>query len=379
MRAGLVVLVALHCGLSVVVALSAGHYPLGAVTALAVVAVVLGATSPYLLSAAPRGRLTRALVAWQAVAALGVVICAAHPGGTGRLPSDYLLCAAGAVTASRTDAAGHVGMVTLLAGATTVQVRVFGIGTAVSSVLFVLFFYGLMVAVFRIIAVTAQRTDREIARLAGEERVALVAGAVRRDRMARMRVLHDTVLATLTAVARGFVHGGTAARARFAADLDRLSRPHLLGALSADRRAGVDALAVCDALQSVVTDAEAFGLRVRLRHHGSRTGRLAGDAVEALAGGTAEALANVRRHAGVTAAEVVVRWSAQQVVVVVEDAGCGFDTDRVSRRIGLAQSLGSRVSDAGGVADVRSTPGAGTRVEIGVPVLCQGSASAEAG
>lgn len=374
-------LVALLCGLSVVVALAAGHYPMGDLAALAAVAVLLAASSPCLLSPMRRGWWggRSALAAWQLLAASGVFVCASHPAEMARMPSDYVLCAAGAVTAWRADVAGHGGMAALLAGAATVHVPVFGVGTAVSSILFELFVYGLMVAVFQIVTVTAQRTDREIARLARAERMALAAGAVRRDRMARMRVLHDTVLATLTAVARGFVHPGPAARARFAADLDRLSRPHLLGAPSPDRCAGVDTAAVCDLLEGVVRDSEAFGLCVRLRHRGAGTGRLAATAVGALVGGTAEALANVRTHAGVTTADVVVQWSEHEVVVLVEDAGCGFDPALVSRRIGLAQSLGSRVADAGGVVDVRSAPGAGTRVEIRVPLLRPDSASVEAG
>jgi signal transduction histidine kinase len=37
------------------------------------------------------------------------------------------------------------------------------------------------------------------------------------------------------------------------------------------------------------------------------------------------------------------------------------------------------VADAGGVVDVRSAPGAGTRVEIAVPLLRPDSASVETG
>ncbi len=87
--------------------------------------------------------------------------------------------------------------------------------------------------------------------------------------------------------------------------------------------------------------------------------------------GAQEALTNVRRHA--EARSVVVRLSVigegerRQVSVHVEDDGVGFDP---------ASALGSgldglrgRVAQVGGVVDVASAPGEGTRVTLRVPAV----------
>lgn len=381
MRAGLLVMILLYCALSAGFAPLQG-YPSAGVAALAVVAAVLALMSIKLLSARA-GQWWRswpALAVWQTLAALTVLISTTQPATVGqRLPSDYLMSAASAVTASRASVPGHLGMLALLGGSATGHARVSGADRAISVLLAQLFFYGLMVAVFRIIHVSAARTDQTIARLAQVERVALVALTVRRDRMRRMRVLHDTVLATLAAVAQGLVTDGERARARFAADLERINRPDLLSALAADWRGGVDCATVADALDRVAADAEALGLTVHLRHAGPPGGLLGTPAAEALVGGVAEALANARRHAGVPAAEVSVQWHEHRVVGRVRDGGRGFDRAGVRRGIGLRESLGERVVAAGGTVHVDTAPGAGTLVEIAVPVSAPDVEPAEVG
>jgi signal transduction histidine kinase len=85
--------------------------------------------------------------------------------------------------------------------------------------------------------------------------------------------------------------------------------------------------------------------------------------------GAQEALTNVRRHAD--ARSVVIRLAAvgegaaRQVSVHVEDDGVGFDP-ALARGSGL-EGLRGRVAQVGGVVDVASTPGSGTRVTLRVP------------
>jgi signal transduction histidine kinase len=97
------------------------------------------------------------------------------------------------------------------------------------------------------------------------------------------------------------------------------------------------------------------------------------ETARALAAATGEALDNVRRHAGTDArAWVLLEDEGHVVTVGVRDDGVGFVADRLTEaerdgRLGVAQSIMGRVRDVGGRADVVSTPGQGTEVELRVP------------
>jgi two-component system NarL family sensor kinase len=81
-----------------------------------------------------------------------------------------------------------------------------------------------------------------------------------------------------------------------------------------------------------------------------------------------EALTNVARHA--EAERVTVRLIATpgQVQLVVEDDGRGFDASEVPEgRHGLV-GIRERAEMLGGTVEVRSNPGAGTRIEASVPL-----------
>ncbi|MFI7673506.1 sensor histidine kinase [Actinophytocola sp. NPDC049390] len=80
--------------------------------------------------------------------------------------------------------------------------------------------------------------------------------------------------------------------------------------------------------------------------------------------GVREALSNVRRHAGDRTPALTGYDRDGQVVVRLADQGRGFDPDLVpAHRRGLAESIRARMAAVGGVAEVRSAPGAGTTVE----------------
>jgi two-component system NarL family sensor kinase len=85
-----------------------------------------------------------------------------------------------------------------------------------------------------------------------------------------------------------------------------------------------------------------------------------------------EALRNVTRHAEATAATVTLRQEDGTARLVVRDDGRGFDPSTVAppgdgRQVGLPV-LADLVRAAGGRLDVRSAPGAGTTVEVRVPL-----------
>ena len=80
-----------------------------------------------------------------------------------------------------------------------------------------------------------------------------------------------------------------------------------------------------------------------------------------------EILNNVVRHADATVVRIVVTVAARQLDVVVTDDGRGFDTATAAEGQGL-RSLERRASSLGGVLQVTSSPGSGTRVMFSVPV-----------
>jgi len=78
-----------------------------------------------------------------------------------------------------------------------------------------------------------------------------------------------------------------------------------------------------------------------------------------------EALNNCSKHAGAKRARVTLRRVPDQLQVVVEDDGKGFDAERV-RGLGLI-GMHERVSQLGGELKVDSHPGRGTRVSADLP------------
>lgn len=76
-----------------------------------------------------------------------------------------------------------------------------------------------------------------------------------------------------------------------------------------------------------------------------------------------EALGNVARHAGVTAATVALDLDGTGTTLVIADRGCGFDLRAAARGPGIGvTSMQERVSLLGGTLRVESAPGEGTRL-----------------
>ncbi len=82
-----------------------------------------------------------------------------------------------------------------------------------------------------------------------------------------------------------------------------------------------------------------------------------------------EALTNVRKHSGATAATVCVAESGGTVTFVVEDDGCGFDaTEEESDRGGFGlHSMCERMELIGGTLLIDSASGRGTRIVAELP------------
>jgi signal transduction histidine kinase len=83
-----------------------------------------------------------------------------------------------------------------------------------------------------------------------------------------------------------------------------------------------------------------------------------------------EALANVRKHARASRVEVALAVSGDQFQLVIIDDGVGFDPEATVRgtgpRFGLA-TMRERAESVGGMLEIASASGAGTRMEINLP------------
>lgn len=83
-----------------------------------------------------------------------------------------------------------------------------------------------------------------------------------------------------------------------------------------------------------------------------------------------EALSNAIRHSGAARVQLSFRTEGANAVLEVADEGRGFDTDAPPRagHLGLA-NLQERAASLGGTLEIRSRPGAGTRIIASVPLL----------
>ena len=171
------------------------------------------------------------------------------------------------------------------------------------------------------------------------------------------RLLHDTVINTLGALANGgaAVADPDAVRARCARDIATVE------ALTADT-------APPSAGRGIRGGLSATGIRVV--HSGVPDDELARHeallptaVLEAMAGASGELVRNAEKHAGTDEVRVDVRTPSGGLVVTVSDDGVGFDGTAPAGR-GLAESVLGRLRAAGVAVDVVTAPGAGTRVTL---------------
>lgn len=190
--------------------------------------------------------------------------------------------------------------------------------------------------------------------------------AEERERARHGRVLHDRVLQTLETLAQGAWVADPDFRAHIATEATWL-RAFVEGADVTQER---DLLG---GLQRLVQHNARIGLRVELNSTQLRDApelrtALRPDVVDAVVDATQEALTNAAKHAGVDTAVVRAGATVRELTVSVLDHGCGFDPAQVCRGTGIERSIRSRIDEVGGVVRIDSGVGAGTYVEIVVPL-----------
>ncbi|THG35666.1 histidine kinase [Glaciibacter flavus] len=186
------------------------------------------------------------------------------------------------------------------------------------------------------------------------------------------RLLHDTVLATLTLLAHSGVGVSEHALRLQAADDARLLRQLRLGGKPMPRASGVYTLEpvaeteLGTTLESVKQRFSRMGLEVSWHGHGQVL--LPSNVLDSFLGALGECLENVRRHAEVTEADVTITDDDTTVRAMVTDSGVGFDIGQIADgRLGFAESVVARLRDVGGNARLFSSPGSGTTVVLEVP------------
>ncbi|MEO8095062.1 MAG: ATP-binding protein [Pseudolysinimonas sp.] len=213
---------------------------------------------------------------------------------------------------------------------------------------------------------------RRIASIGRAHRAERQASETEAQRRQGARLLHDTVLATLTLLAHSGVGVAPEALRQQAADDARLLRQLRLGATPTPQSSGVYNLESIDetvlgtTLESVKQRFGRMGLEVSW--HGTGQVLLPSDVLDAFLLALAECLENVRRHSGVTEAHVTITDDETMVRAMVTDAGVGFTLDDVdSARLGFKESVVARLKEVGGKARLFSSPGSGTTVVLEVP------------
>jgi signal transduction histidine kinase len=211
------------------------------------------------------------------------------------------------------------------------------------------------------------------------------------ERREHERLLHDTVLNTLTAISRGSSGAMVVARCRH--DIALLEHALADPAGAAEPAALGGATLVAD-VETVAGEMRARGLRVTLEVAGSGGPDIPPPVAGAIVYATREALANVAAHAGTGEAWVTITLDAGAPGGGPPGGGSpgggspgadspgadspgghtaggdppGFDPARVDpARLGLRRSITERVADWGGRVSVRSAPGQGTVVDMSWP------------
>jgi signal transduction histidine kinase len=130
----------------------------------------------------------------------------------------------------------------------------------------------------------------------------------------------------------------------------------------------MDGLGLREALASYAEQwSHRSGIPVDFVSTGEEQTRLTPDAETSLYRICQEALTNVLKHSGASGVTIVFERTTNQVVLVIEDDGRGFDAGQLSDEAGARRRLGllgmkERVELAGGSLTIESAPGAGATV-----------------
>jgi signal transduction histidine kinase len=197
--------------------------------------------------------------------------------------------------------------------------------------------------------------------------------AQEQERSRIARELHDDIsqqLAVLTIDLK--MLGRTAQGQAETAAVDALKRAEDIGASVHDlshrlHPARLRVLGLVDALNGLKRELSHPGVTITFTHQGVPP-TLPPDLTLCLFRIVQEALQNANKHSEARNVAVDLTGASDGIALTIVDDGVGFDVDAAWRRgLGLI-SVRERVEAIGGTFALRSSPGAGTRLEVSVPV-----------
>jgi signal transduction histidine kinase len=186
------------------------------------------------------------------------------------------------------------------------------------------------------------------------------------ERARTERMLHDTVLQALEAIAMSSLSDDVDPRGQLARvrQVARAQATELRRGLGAANDAP-DGLAA--ELAALATEMARDGLRAELAISDIGDDRLSEVRRVAVRDAAREALRNTIKHSGTR--EVVVRLEERDggIAVITRDHGAGYDENTRPAGFGVSESMKARLTEVGGWCRIESWPGRGTRVTLWVP------------
>jgi len=222
------------------------------------------------------------------------------------------------------------------------------------------------IVLFALLVAGIVRLLRRMARQVDEATAAAVAATSREvaiqarfdERTEQYKMLHDTVLHTLSKIARGGLDHRTA---EVQALCDR-DATYLRGLITGSDKDVPTSLAA--ELAEVVRDRAALGLQIHSQFHGLPPA-LPQRVVDAFVNAIREALNNVSTHSGTSEAWLTaIGYSEGGLRASVVDRGKGFDPATTPPGVGLTRSIRHRIEEIRGEVTVDSSLGDGTVVEL---------------
>jgi signal transduction histidine kinase len=263
-------------------------------------------------------------------------------------------------------------LVGMLASTFLVQIANLTAGTLSTTALSVILGWILAAVLGYWLSASVPRAARRIYSIGKAHRAERQASETEAQRRQGARLLHDTVLATLTLLAHSGVGVAPQALRQQASEDARLLRQLRLGATPSPQGSGtynltpVEETPLGTTLESVKQRFGRIGLEVTW--HGTGQVLLPSEVLDAFLLSLAECLENVRRHSGVTQAHVTITDDATMVRAMVTDSGVGFDLEGIDEnKLGFKESVIGRLREVGGNARLFSSPGSGTTVVLEVP------------
>jgi signal transduction histidine kinase len=183
---------------------------------------------------------------------------------------------------------------------------------------------------------------------------------IRSDERAEVAArVHDSVLQTLALIQRH------AEEPRRVGSLARRQERELRGWLYGSGPEPGDTLAGALAVAAAEIE-ELHGVRVELASGGDCP---LTDELNAVVLAAREAMSNAAKFSGSDEISVYAEADDDRASVFVRDRGAGFDRGTVPPdRRGLVESIEGRMARAGGTANITSSPGSGTEVELTLPL-----------